>query len=179
MLTFKQVRVDWTRSSGTSFTLFPKLPLELRNMIWKLSLPAARTLIYNVQHFAISRQPVGRDGPVEWRIITCSRLYTADRLQPSFPLIHICKESRTVFFENYQFLTNLRRKTALALPGGSLNELSYETAHTSCMDFKHDTMILTQEMMQRQILAGVRYALQDLELPISPSTCLKRCDTSV
>lgn len=96
--------------------------MGLRNMIWKISLPVARTPIYSVQYFAISRQPIGRDGPIEWMIITCSRLYTADRLQPSFPLIHICKESRKVFFDSYQFLMNLRRKTVRAiLPDGSRN----------------------------------------------------------
>ncbi|KAE9366735.1 hypothetical protein N431DRAFT_471767 [Stipitochalara longipes BDJ] len=75
----------------TEFTLFRKLPTELRLRIWKLALPGPRTIaMWKNTH------------PLEHQARDKLKLYSnGSGLRPS-PLMHACSESRGVFLQHYE-----------------------------------------------------------------------------
>lgn len=71
-----------TPASTTSFTLFTKLPLELRRMIWRSALP-------------------GRIIEVSTR---CAGGLHSFEAPPSVPLMAVCQESRKLALEQYELI---------------------------------------------------------------------------
>ncbi|KAF4636772.1 hypothetical protein G7Y89_g1308 [Cudoniella acicularis] len=95
------VQVPWPtqHQSITEFHLFPKLVPEIRSAIWELALPAPRVL------------PVCIGKWYAWHFLKSSveeidavYLDSTDCLPTEPPLRLTCKESRQVFFRNYQVL---------------------------------------------------------------------------
>jgi hypothetical protein len=72
----------------TEFTLFPELPLELRNKIWKYTLPGPRYIEF------VSMYEAG-DYPVSYP-------HCKDKTPPV--ALHVCRESRTEALREYSEL---------------------------------------------------------------------------
>ncbi|KAF8863739.1 hypothetical protein BDZ45DRAFT_737945 [Acephala macrosclerotiorum] len=72
-----------TRPNGTTFTVFPKLPIELRTMIWTSSLPGSRTVEINRTRQDDNTAPE----------------YRSPAIIPA--ALHVCQESRTIAQEHY------------------------------------------------------------------------------
>jgi hypothetical protein len=82
------------------FTLFPKLPFELRQIIWTLALPKPRTIMVTSREFVTYNE---RMSPV--------RNYRAGHNAQTVPcVLHVCAESRSLGLKTYQlaFATQLR-----------------------------------------------------------------------
>lgn len=71
------------RSNGTAFIVFPKLPIELRTIIWTLSLPGSRVI-------EINRARQDDNTAPEYRL---------PAIIPA--VLHVCKESRMVAQKHY------------------------------------------------------------------------------
>ncbi len=73
----------------TTFTRFPKLPIELRKMIWKWASHIQRIL-------EVENQDLEDSTSHAWRIAPASRRPTH--------VLHVCREARTKAFSHYQTL---------------------------------------------------------------------------
>ncbi len=100
-----------------AFDLFPKLPIELRTMIWRHALPGPRLVRVMVDEAAPHFGSLEID-----RHNGSGRKYTHSfnklREQPARPppqLLHVCRESRQIALETYDFCFSTQVSSTCAL----------------------------------------------------------------
>jgi len=128
------------------FTLFPKLPLELRRMIWTLALPDGRKVLF---------------GRLKWKVSTEETYQSTDARHPQFPvLLRVNSESRRLTLENYilpchdgPFRAFRQRKSTEVSPGKTIS------ASTTCFDPARDLLCFTADgaFLQDNVLQWVKY----------------------
>jgi len=102
-----QENFDSYENKLSAFYPFPRLPLELRRVIWKSALPGPRLLELNVFYNQI-------ESDTENLFCVSAELISLDK-HPFDPLsVHlVCKEYQEVFMENYERIKlNQRHFTA-------------------------------------------------------------------
>lgn len=84
----------------TEFTLFPKLPAELRDQIWKFALPGPRTITISVRRCSENQAEGERRGFT----FNSSDFRTEANSQGLLPttLLHACHESREIVLGRYE-----------------------------------------------------------------------------
>lgn len=75
------------RTEGSSFTLFPKLPVELRLMVWELALPGPRVITIQARRVSSAARGLPH--------------LTADYSIPA--IFHTSQESREAVLRKYEF----------------------------------------------------------------------------
>jgi hypothetical protein len=84
---FEQILESCENSKLRSFTLFPKLPPEIRHMIWRYALPGERI-------FEVEVLPVDFPRPKDLR----------SSHAPLLKLLHVCREAFSVVHQDYRKL---------------------------------------------------------------------------